>query len=65
MSMWHLRWHMTNVLVRAAIWIAPKGPARDVLLEHLEAFGNVILRRIAERRASEEKDRAARQGDGQ
>lgn len=41
-ALWHMRWHSTRVLVALAFAIAPRGPARDVLIEGLNAASRHI-----------------------
>lgn len=41
---WLLRWHVARFFIHLGIAIAPDGPARDLLLRYLNAFGDEILR---------------------
>lgn len=39
--MFYVRWQMTRGLIALALWIAPRGPARSMLLVYLN--GDIIL----------------------
>jgi len=45
-SLWFCRWHIANWLVLGALNIAPKGAARDLLEDYLNAYGREVLNTI-------------------
>lgn len=44
--MFHLRWHLANQLCRLAIWIAPRGAARDLLIAYFAQMSEEVFRTI-------------------
>lgn len=40
---YEIRWHVTNLLFRAGLWLAPRGAARDTLVLYLESFSDHII----------------------
>lgn len=48
--MFYTRWQVTRFLVSLALWVAPRGPARSMLLVYLNDFGAEVMDRIKTRR---------------
>jgi hypothetical protein len=42
-TVWYARWHLANWMVHAALKVAPKGPARTLLVDYLNAYGREVL----------------------
>lgn len=40
---WFVRWHVARWMIHAALRIAPAGPARTLLVDHLNAYGRALL----------------------
>ena len=58
--MYEIRWHLTNLLFRFGMWIAPRGAARDVLDKALEDYSDHVIAtvRLAELSRKERDDNA-------
>lgn len=52
-AIWFLRWHVTRILVTVAFMIAPRCPARDTLLEGLNAASRYIYDAIKAHRSDD------------
>ena len=40
---WFARWHVARWMIHTALRIAPAGPARSLLVDHLNAYGRTVL----------------------
>lgn len=45
-ALWYARWHLARWLVHGGLVIAPKGPARDLLVGYLNAYGREVMETI-------------------
>ncbi len=43
---WYLRWHCASIMIHTAMWVAPRGKARDLLLAYLNGYGREIMEAI-------------------
>lgn len=45
--MFYTRWQVARFLVSLALWVAPRGPARSMLLVYLNDFGAEVMDKIS------------------
>lgn len=41
--LFYIRWQIARFLVSLALWVAPRGPARSMLLVYLNDFGAEVM----------------------
>lgn len=51
---WMARWHVARAAIHAALWLAPRGAARDRLMAYIEAFGDEVATAIANKRQKQQ-----------
>ena len=42
-TIWYARWHLARWMIHTALWIAPRGKARDLLVAYITGYGHEIM----------------------